>query len=75
MSKADLNIRGAGSVLGESQSGNYEVVGYDLYCKMLNDAVRELRGEKVFHEYETEIDLLRRMVRSMYSSMMVRDHA
>lgn len=57
VSKADLNIRGAGSVLGESQSGNYEVVGYDLYCKMLNDAVRELRGEKVFHEYETEIDL------------------
>ena len=41
VSKADLNIRGAGSVLGESQSGNYEVVGYDLYCKMLNDAVRE----------------------------------
>ena len=57
VSKADLNIRGAGSVLGESQSGNYEVVGYDLYCKMLNDAVRELRGEKVFQEYETEIDL------------------
>lgn len=57
VSKADLNIRGAGSVLGESQSGNYEVVGYDLYCKMLNDAVRELRGDKAFQEYETEIDI------------------
>lgn len=57
ISKADLNIRGAGSVLGESQSGNYEVVGYDLYCKMLNDAVREIRGETVFQGYETEIDI------------------
>ena len=57
ISKADLNIRGAGSVLGESQSGNYEVVGYDLYCKMLNDAVRELRGETVSLDYETEIDI------------------
>ena len=57
ISKADLNIRGAGSVLGESQSGNYEVVGYDLYCKMLNDAVRERRGDTVFHDYETEIDI------------------
>ena len=57
ISKADLNIRGAGSVLGESQSGNYEVVGYDLYCKMLNDAIREIRGETVFQGYETEIDI------------------
>lgn len=57
ISKADLNIRGAGSVLGESQSGNYEVVGYDLYCKMLNDAVRELKGDKVYQDYETEIDI------------------
>ena len=57
ISKADLNIRGAGSVLGESQSGNYEVVGYDLYCKMLNDAVRELQGETVSLDYETEIDI------------------
>ena len=44
-------------MLGENQSGNYEVVGYDLYCKMLNDAVRELRGDTVFHDYETEVDL------------------
>lgn len=57
VSKADLSIRGAGSVLGEQQSGNYELVGYDMYCKMLNDAVRELRGDSRGVSYETEIDL------------------
>lgn len=57
VSKADLNIRGAGSVLGEDQSGNYEVVGYDMYCKMLNDAIRQLRGEDMQEEYDTEVDL------------------
>lgn len=57
VSKADLNIRGAGSVLGERQSGNYELVGYDMYCKMLNDAIRELRGDDRHTKYETEIDI------------------
>lgn len=57
ISKADLDIRGAGSVLGESQSGNYEVVGYDLYCKMLNDAIRALKGDSIRTEYETEVDI------------------
>lgn len=57
VSKADLNIRGAGSVLGEKQSGNYVLVGYDMYCKMLNDAIRELRGDDMHAQYETEIDI------------------
>ena len=42
----DLEIRGAGSLLGEKQSGHMEAVGYDLYCKMLNRAVMEAKGEK-----------------------------
>ena len=39
----DLEIRGAGSLLGERQHGHMEAVGYDLYCKMLNEAVKEER--------------------------------
>ena len=42
----DLEIRGAGSVLGAEQHGHMEKVGYDMYCKLLSDAVGELRGEK-----------------------------
>lgn len=41
----DLEIRGAGNMLGEEQHGHMEAVGYDLYCKMLNEAVLELKGE------------------------------
>jgi len=40
----DLEIRGAGEVLGESQSGNMQEVGFDLYTQMLNAAVRALRS-------------------------------
>ena len=43
----DLEIRGAGNILGLSQSGHMAAVGYDLYCKMLNEAVREKKGETV----------------------------
>lgn len=54
----DLEIRGAGNLLGAAQSGHMEAVGYDLYCKMLNDAVRTLKGEKKDDdEFETSIDL------------------
>lgn len=42
----DLEIRGAGNLLGERQSGHMEAVGYDLYCKMLNQAVMEAEGRK-----------------------------
>ncbi len=53
----DLEIRGAGNLLGEQQSGHMEAVGYDLYCKMLNEAVKEQRGETVEEAFETTIDL------------------
>ena len=54
----DLEIRGAGNLLGAAQSGHMEAVGYDLYCKMLNDAVRRLKGEITEEEeFETSIDL------------------
>ena len=54
----DLEIRGAGNVLGARQSGHMEAVGYDLYCKMLNEAVRRLKGEEIPEEdYETSVDL------------------
>ena len=53
----DLEIRGAGNLLGEQQSGHMEAVGYDLYCKMLNEAVKEERGETVEESFETTIDL------------------
>ena len=53
----DLEIRGAGNILGESQSGHMAAVGYDLYCKMLNEAVSQLKGEKEEADYATTIDL------------------
>ncbi len=54
----DLEIRGAGNLLGAEQSGHMEAVGYDLYCKMLNDAVRRMKGEQLpDEEFETTIDL------------------
>ena len=55
----DLEIRGAGNLLGAEQSGHMEAIGYDLYCKMLNDAVLRLKGEKEdIDEFETTIDLM-----------------
>ena len=53
----DLEIRGAGNVLGAEQSGHMEAVGYELYCKMLNEAVALLKGESVEEDYETTVDL------------------
>ncbi len=56
----DLEIRGAGSVLGEAQSGHMEAVGYDLYCKMLSEAVAKLKTDGKMEEnteYTTLIDL------------------
>ena len=48
----DLEIRGAGNLLGAEQHGHMEAVGYDLYCKMLGEAVREAKGETVRVESE-----------------------
>lgn len=53
----DLEIRGAGNLLGERQHGHMEAVGYDLYCKMLNEAVKQLKGEMEEDVYATSIDL------------------
>ena len=53
----DLEIRGAGNLLGQEQSGNIEAVGYDLYCQMLNDAIRRLSGETVREEFVTNVEL------------------
>lgn len=53
----DLEIRGAGNLLGAEQHGHMEAVGYDLYCKMLNEAVKHLKGEMEEETYTTTIDL------------------
>lgn len=53
----DLEIRGAGNLLGQEQHGHMEAVGYDLYCKMLNEAVRTAKGEPAAEPFETVIDI------------------
>ncbi len=52
----DLEIRGAGNVLGAEQHGHMLAVGYDLYCKLLNEAVQSMKGEKTYDDYETKLD-------------------
>jgi transcription-repair coupling factor (superfamily II helicase) len=53
----DLEIRGAGNLLGKQQHGNMNLVGYDMYCMLLERAVKELKGETVSTIFETTIDL------------------
>ncbi len=53
----DLEIRGVGNLLGAEQHGHMEAVGYDLYCKMLNQAVKQLKGELEEEVFATTIDL------------------
>lgn len=54
----DLEIRGAGNILGASQHGHMEAVGYDLYLRLLSDAIAEKKGEKPSSQaYECQIDL------------------
>ncbi len=53
----DLEIRGAGNLLGAEQHGHMEAVGYDLYCKMLNEAVKEEKGIPQQEDFETTIDM------------------
>ena len=53
----DLQIRGAGSIFGEMQHGHIEQIGYDMYNKLLNEVVKEMKGEKVEEEEEITIDL------------------
>ena len=53
----DLEIRGAGNLLGTGQSGHIAAVGYDLYCQMVTEAVAELKGEPVREPAEIKLDL------------------
>ncbi len=53
----DLEIRGAGSILGEMQHGHMEQVGYDMYCKLLDQVVSEMKGIEVQEEIDVQLEL------------------
>jgi transcription-repair coupling factor (superfamily II helicase) len=53
----DLEIRGAGNLLGQAQSGHIAAVGYDLYCQMVTEAVSEMKGEPVRAPAEVKLDV------------------
>ena len=53
----DLEIRGAGNLLGEQQSGQITAVGFELYTEMMEKAIQELKGEEVLPEVDPEIRL------------------
>jgi len=53
----DLEIRGAGNLLGPQQSGNITAVGYELYCKLLEEAVRKVKGRKTAYQNNAVIDI------------------
>ena len=53
----DLEIRGAGNLLGREQSGHIAAIGFDLYCKLLEEAVRERRGEEAIEEFNAVVRL------------------
>ncbi len=53
----DLELRGAGNLLGAQQHGHMNAVGYDLYCKMLNEAVKEAKGIHTMEDFETSVEL------------------
>lgn len=53
----DLEIRGSGNIIGEAQHGQMSVVGYDLYCKMLDEAIKVLKGDIQREEVNTIVDI------------------
>jgi transcription-repair coupling factor (superfamily II helicase) len=53
----DLEIRGAGNLLGMAQHGHMEAVGYEMYCKMLNTAVMTAQGKKITEDFDTKVDV------------------
>ena len=53
----DLELRGAGNILGKAQSGHIAVVGYELYCQLLSQAVEELSGKAVVHRARVHVEL------------------
>ena len=57
IARRDLEIRGAGSILGRAQHGHMQSVGYDLYCKLLSTAVREAKGEEPVVERAVRVNL------------------
>ena len=54
----DLEIRGAGSLFGDIQSGHMEQVGYETYTKLLEENIKELKGEEIVNEENTLVDIL-----------------
>lgn len=57
LSARDMEIRGTGNMLGKEQSGQISMVGFDLYCQMVEESIREIKGEKIPVKIEPEIDL------------------
>lgn len=53
----DMEIRGTGNMLGHNQSGHISAIGFDLYCKMMEETIREMKGQKVESKVEPEINL------------------
>ncbi|MEZ2249477.1 transcription-repair coupling factor [Microcoleus sp.] len=53
----DLEIRGSGDILGTEQSGQMEAIGFDLYAEMLEEAIREIKGQEIPKVEDTQIDL------------------
>jgi len=53
----DLEIRGAGNLLGAEQSGHIAVVGYEMYCRLLEEAAHDLKNERVFRPIDTEVEI------------------
>jgi len=53
----DLEIRGMGNILGSEQHGHMMSIGYDMYCRLLAEVVKELKGEQVEEDFETRINL------------------
>lgn len=66
----DLEIRGAGNILGTEQHGHMDAVGYDMYCRLMEEAVRELKGEAAKEPVETSIDL---KINAYIDSSFIRD--
>ncbi|MEE8269389.1 MAG: TRCF domain-containing protein, partial [Nitrospinaceae bacterium] len=53
----DMEIRGTGNMLGHNQSGHISTIGFDLYCKMMEETIRELKGQEIESKIEPEIKL------------------
>ncbi len=53
----DMEIRGTGNMLGHDQSGHISAIGFDLYCKMMEETIREMKGQKIESRIEPEINL------------------